>query len=695
MNTKKVFFKSKVFFFRRWQNKSYSVFNSIGKIIIILVLPTVYLTVFNNSSFSQDTLNLQKIIVQSTKKPILFNETFRLVKIITKSELSSTAADNLADILKSSLGVDIRQRGIDEVQADVSINGGTFDQVLILLNGVPMSDAQTGHNSLTLPVDLDNIESIEILQGPGTRLYGLNAYSGAINIITKPSSKKSFLINLSAGNFAYQKASVNLNFLCGKSMNLFAFSTSKSDGYSENTDFLINKIYYNSVLKLSKANISFQTGLTTKKYGAFSFYTPTFPFQYEALNNQMASLRIDFGSKIKSNINLWYHRNQDKFELFRQGENWYQHSGDFWIRNANDTAKFVQNLYIPSVYYHGHNYHCTNVLGANYNLMFSSKIGETVLGIDIRHTSILSNVLGQNSDTIAVLFEKNAFYTKSASQDNFSFYADHSISINKFRFSAGASLNFNSMFGFYSAFGTELALKFSDKYSCFASINQGIRMPTFTDLYYKGPSNLGNENLVPEKSTSFELANRFINKFVIFQASAFYRLGQNTIDWVKISDEYLWQSMNYTQLNTYGISVSTKIYFDKVFNNRLIKSIDLNYSYLYQQKPEQDYISKYVLDYLQNSFNVKIVQEPIKNLTLSWNANYLQRKGTYTFADENGILQEQNYSPFWLVDFAVSYKIMFATLYVKCSNLFNTQYYDISNVKLPGRWFKTGIKFLF
>lgn len=695
MNTKKVYFKSKIMFFKRWQNKSYSVFNTIGKIIIILMLPLIYLTVFDNYSFAQDTMNLQKLIVQSNKKPILFNETFRLVKIITKSELNSTTADNLADILKSSLGVDVRQRGADEVQADVSINGGTFDQVLILLNGIPMSDAQTGHNSLTLPVDLDNIESIEILQGPGTRLYGLNAYSGAMNIITKPSSKKSLSINLSAGQFDYKKATVNMNFKTGELQNLLAFSSSNSSGYSENTDFSINKLFYNSFLKLSKAKISFQTGLTTKNYGAYSFYTPTFPYQYEAINNEMASIKIGFGTKFKSNINLWYHRNQDKFELFREDKNWYQHSGDFWIRNTNDTAKFVQNLYIPSVYYQGHNYHVTNVLGANYNLIFSSKIGETVLGIDIRRTSILSNVLGQNSDSIPVLFEKNAFYTKSASHDNLTFYADQSFSINKFRFSAGASLNFNSMFGFYTAFGTELAFKFSDKYSSFVSINQGVRMPTFTDLYYKGPSNIGNENLVPEKSTSFEFGQRFINQFAVFQASVFYRLGKNTIDWVKISNDYLWQPLNYTQINTYGINISAKIYLDRILNNRIIKMIYLNYSYLYQQKPEQVYISKYVLDYPENSLNLKIVQKPIKNLTLSWNANYLQRKGTYTFADRNGVLQEQNYSPFWLVDFAAAYKIKFATVYVKCSNLLNTQYYDINNVKLPGMWFKVGIKFVF
>ena len=86
--------------------------------------------------------------------------------------------------MKFAAGVDCRQRGVDGVQSDISIRGGTYDQVLVLLNGIPLNDPQTGHNTLNLPVDIESIQRIEILEGPGCRIYGPNAFSGAINIIT-------------------------------------------------------------------------------------------------------------------------------------------------------------------------------------------------------------------------------------------------------------------------------------------------------------------------------------------------------------------------------------------------------------------------------------------------------------------------------------------------------------------------------
>ncbi len=695
MKQKKNLLRKNVFLFKRWENKGYSIFKSLGKIVIMLVLPLAYLTTFNNSALSQDTLNLQKIIVQSNKKPVLFNENFRLVKIITRAEIVSSTADNIADILRSSLGVDVRVRGVEDVQADISINGGTFDQVLILLNGIPMSDIQTGHNSLTLPVDLDDIQSIEILQGPGTRLYGLNAYSGAINFITKPLDKNSIAADFSAGDFGFKKLSFNSNFKIGKSTNSFSASSSKSSGYSENTDFSIDKIYYNSIVKFSKASIFFQTGIITKNFGAFNFYTPAFPFQYESINNEFVSAKISFGTKLKSNLNIFYHRNQDKFELFRQGKNWYQHIGNYFIKDNYDTAKYVQNLFIPSIYYRTHNYHLTNIFDANYNAAFSSKIGQTVLGLEFRLSSILSNILGHISDSVAVPFENNAWFTKYAQQNNFSIFINHSLSVQKFKFSAGASLNLNSMFGFYDAFGAELAYKYSYNFSMFSSVNQGLRMPTFTDLYYKGPSNIGNEKLKPEKCTSFEIGQKYVNHNFIFQSGIFFRHGINTIDWVKISKNYLWKPMNYTKLNTYGLNIGTKLLLSQISNKNIIKLIDINYSFLFQQKLKQKYISRYVLDYPANTFSFKLIMKPLRNLTLSGNALYLARKGNFLFPDKNGNLQEKPYSPFWLFDVSASYNFKFLTIYLKCSNILNTKYYDLSNVILPGRWIKGGINLKF
>ena len=102
----------------------------------------------------------------------------------------------MAEALQNVAGLDIRQRGVHGIQADVSLRGGTFDQVLILINGVKMADPQTGHHALNIPLNMDNIERIEILKGPAARIYGANAFAGAINIVTRTPDKAFVNINL-------------------------------------------------------------------------------------------------------------------------------------------------------------------------------------------------------------------------------------------------------------------------------------------------------------------------------------------------------------------------------------------------------------------------------------------------------------------------------------------------------------------
>ena len=682
-------------FFKRWSNKNYAIFSSLKKELVILTLPIVYLMAFLHPVQSQDTVKLNQIIIESQKKNVLFNENMRLVKILTTDDLERSPANNLAELLDFALGVDIRQRGADEVQADVSVRGGTFDQVLILLNGIPISDQQTGHHSFSVPVDISCIERVEILQGPGTRLYGLNAFSGAINIITKKDSD--FFLNSSfqIGQFNTFSGSVSSSFKIGKSNNLISVNHSQSDGYTINSDYEISKFYLNSDLKLKNSNILFQFGLITKNFGAYNFYTPNFPFQYEAINNQIANITFDLSKKINTKITLYYRRNQDRFELFRESENWYSQQGDYFVRNQTDTAKYVANMYIPAVYYKGHNYHVTNSLGVSINSNFSSKLGNTFWGIDVNSVNILSNVLGQESDLKEVLFEQNAFYTKSANRSNYSAFIDYQKKINKVNISAGININYSDFFNFYYAFGTNFSYDISNEIKIYSSVNQGLRLPSFTDLYYKGPANVGNENLLPEKSTTYEFGQKFITENIAIQSAIFYRIGKNTIDWVKANNDDLWQPMNYTRVDAYGFDFAAKVFAGRLLNTDLLKLIDFNYNYLHQDKESNDYISRYVFDYPVHNFSVNVFHTFFKNLSFNWRAMYKLRTGTHSQLNPISStfqLEEVPYKPYWLVDAKISYTYKFATIYVGANNVFDAKYFDLSNVVPAGRWIKGGLK---
>src|SRR5690606_20292955 len=163
--------------------------------ITITVLGVFFLI---NSSYAQpgpplavaalsDTgsIALQEVVISENRLQIPFAQQNRNIQIIDRKQIDALPARSLNELLSHVAGVDLRQRGPFGTQADVSIDGGTFEQTLILIDGVKMLDAQTAHNSLNLPIPADAIERIEIIRGPAARIYGINSLTGAINIVTR------------------------------------------------------------------------------------------------------------------------------------------------------------------------------------------------------------------------------------------------------------------------------------------------------------------------------------------------------------------------------------------------------------------------------------------------------------------------------------------------------------------------------
>ena len=150
----------------------------------IMVIPEKTQAQRSSDSLQIKGYELDEVVFTAGRTPIEAQQAARIVTVITKSEIERAPAQNLNDLLRYIAGVDIRQRGPLGAQADISIRGGTFDQTLILLNGGNITDPQTGHHNLDLPIDVESIERIEILQGPSAKSFGPNAFNGAINIIT-------------------------------------------------------------------------------------------------------------------------------------------------------------------------------------------------------------------------------------------------------------------------------------------------------------------------------------------------------------------------------------------------------------------------------------------------------------------------------------------------------------------------------
>ncbi len=623
----------------------------------------LFLLVLLNTTQAQiDTINIAEIEVTAKRTPDLYSEVSRVVSVITKAEIKMAPVQSLADLLEYSMNVDVRQRGHQGVQADISIRGGSFDQTMILINGIPFNDPQTGHHNGDLPIDLEAVERIEILEGPASRTFGPNAFSGAINIITVPSEKNELKLSLSGGENQFYSTAASVNMGNEKFSNGLMFSKKGSGGYIENTDYQALNLFYLSQIKFDAQKITLQAAYQDKSFGANSFYTPAYPNQYEQTKTRFVSANWKSTGSINSDFSAYWKQHNDRFELFRNN---------------------------PASWYSGHNYHQTQVYGLEETLNLNSDFGKTAFGASYRHEQIKSNVLGIALDTpIAVKGETNAFYKKQDDRDNLSFFVEHSYYASKWNISGGLLANYNSAFDWQWIPGIDLSYELNKNLRLFSSVNKSFRLPTFTDLYYVGPTNLGNAELKPEEAVAYEGGLKFINSEIIAEFAIFKRDGKNIIDWVRVADSLKWESKNITKLNTTGVEFG--ILFNASFFNRKnlpLHQLKLSYAYTDIKKQSGIYNSQYALDYLKHKFAFNLSHPVINHVNINWQATYQDRAGSY-FNFKNQL--ETAYAPFVLFDAKINWEIKNWDVYLEIANIFDVDYFDIGNVIMPGRWFRFG-----
>ena len=287
--------------FKKWSRKHYAVFKSLCMVVKICVLNTLYTIIgsgvnpvtaqTDSMHISIPSYDIEEIKVIGQMNPSAFSEIARMVTLITKEDIAGAPVQSLQDLLEYIASVDISQRGHNGVQADMAIRGGSFDHVMVLLNGIVVSDPQTGHFSLDLPVDPDAIQRIEILNGPAARVYGSGAFTGAINIVIKPSQENFCNASVITGDFGFNRYAFTASLGTDTLNNLFNMGHAQSSGYADNTDFSIEHIYYTGHYDKEGNSINLQAGYQQKAFGANGFYTSSTPINMkETIQRWQASI---------------------------------------------------------------------------------------------------------------------------------------------------------------------------------------------------------------------------------------------------------------------------------------------------------------------------------------------------------------------------------------------------------------------
>ena len=661
--------KTKPICFKRWKRTPWAAFASLGKVIKIGVLSVAYsilvmngqpLLAQSNQKSGNDTIRALEELIINTERPTPFQPLVRVVAVIQQAEIERAAVNNLPDLLRYLQGTDLRTRGGEGVQSDLNILGGTFDQTMVMINGVNFTDPQTGHHSLNLPVEISQIERIEILHGPGAWSEGSVAYAGAINIITKNPVKKGISLALTGGSFGYFKGDANLQYAKNNGKwNLSAQAGGgygRSDGYAENTDFDILNLYTNIVAtKGQRHTIAAQAGYQHKAFGANSFYTAAYPEQFEETSLWLSSLQYTYRSgnwQIKA---MAYHRRHfDRFELFRNE---------------------------PASWYQGHNYHRSDVAGADIQAARRwGKAGTTLVGAGYRFENIYSTVLGDPIEGESGHFSPEGIqYTRSKSRQTPSAYAKHILQLEKWRFTAGVLVAENMrIYG-----GASAAYSISPYLEANAWVNNSFRKPTFTDLYYKSPNQTGNMDLKPEEAVSGQLGLRYAKSGLRASLSGFYRYGFSIIDWTRTSGSDQWQASNITNVITAGIEVSVT----RSWTNSFLNSAGVTYAFLDVSKKTDGLLSLYATDFLRHKATAFADHKIFGKLSARWDLSFQKREGTWLGPNSS----EVPYKSFALADVKVVWSEPKWRVSVEATNLFGTDYLYLGNLPQPGRWIKAGL----
>lgn len=672
--------------FRRFARKSYSAFMSLHREVSIgrvrahvcnlemlksgravalcsLCVASMSLTAADEQSavplLDSEQLTLEEVMVVAEKAE-LQSQNLRVINLLSSEQIGALPVNSVSDLLDYLPGIDARSRGANGAQTDISIRGGSFDQVIVLLNGQNMTDPQTGHYTMDLPIDLSMIDHVEVLTGTGMSQFGLSAFSGAINIVTKENfgddSKPHFKVGLEGGAYGLFHPSLSGAYDNGRMSLTASAQYNSSTGYADNTDYRIGDLFVRSAIHHRSGDWQVQAGAQYKGVGANSFYSLAYPDQFDATKTGLLGLnyRKHLGA-FTIQGQLSYRAHHDRFELFRE------------------TWKRVE----PAAWYTSHNYHLTQTAAANLSVRYASRVGTTTAGIELRDENIMSNVLGDERKDAGT-----SRFTHSKNRLNINYFAQQTFYWQGLSAGVGLSGNWNSMFLNNMAWSVNLGYELPKGVMIYANANQGVRLPTFTDLYYKSATQLSNPELKPEKAITAELGLRWRDEHWSVQGSGYYRWGRNIIDWVLMPGEDRWQSKNLTEVNAAGCEAQAAYRL-----NEWLREVSLSYTFCHLDKRADGFISKYALDYMRHKLVFNIRHGIWRGLGAQWTLSWQQREGDYT----NRQGEVESYRPVVLFDGSLFYEWRRWRFSVDATNLIGTQYYDYGGILQPGRWIKAKV----
>jgi iron complex outermembrane receptor protein len=591
---------------------------------------------------------VDSIQITTTIEPLPLAESDRSVEVITPSDLP-TGTDSAVDLLRADPSLNIQARAGEGVQADLAIRGTTFEQSLVLVNGLRVNDPETGHLNLDIPVPLDAITRIDMLHGSGSTFYGSDALGGAVNLLTgAPPQGLSVVARSGAGSYGSLENHLRAAYTAGPFAEQITASRDTSDGFMPDRNYSSNAVASESWLKTKPGTTDILLAASDRPYGANNFYGPY--DAWERTKAWLASIQQQLGSRTAASFG--YLKHTDEFVLFRDNPTYYE--------NNHATTGYEAAL------------RRADNLGRNATLAYGLEAdGDSIHSFNF-FEGALSPALGVHA------------------RNQGAGYANLSLrSLARFSLSLGAREEVLSSNG--SVFSPSVAAAFTltKTVRLRASAGHGFRLPTYVDLYYSDPSTIGNPNLKPESSWSYEVGADWkpSNGRFTFTAVGFRLQETNAIDYSKVilatpalTAVEKWQAVNVPTLNLTGAETSLRLRITDT------QQLQLSYTAAHSDNLPANTLSEYAFNYAaQNAIfaytasalTAHIFGPAAKQITFRTQLNVVQKT-------------TQTAYPLWDIDLARSTGRI--RPYLRLLNLANTGYTELPGVPMQGRTIMGGMQ---
>lgn len=638
----------------------------------LFFLSLLVFTFFVESSFSEEQKELQKIVVTATKVPTPLEHLGASAEIITRDDIEKSQTTDVVDLLRNVPSLIVPQTGSRGSTASLFVRGGESDYNLIMIDGVQINQSAGAFDFSNLTTE--NIERIEIIKGAHSAIYGSDALTSVINIITKKGRGKATLSV--SGALGVRKEDKNLiqEYEASASAGneqygyFLSFGRSSDEGILDLNNEHTNNTYTGTFNLIPHEKLDFSV-TTVYQDSKFEFPTGSAGDRFDVLDpdNFSQNDTLVIGANISYRVLPWW-ENTVSLGLTNQE------------RKNKDKDNGME----------------IDPFGGS-----ESKVEEKRQMVDYRSNIFFNNNNLSSVTTLGFEYEKEKYdgFGLKNSRNNYAYYAQNQLGLYESLFiTAGIRLDNNENYG------TELTPRASLSYlikdsgtKLRSSVGKGIKEPSFFENFAEGFTT-GNPDLKPEESLNIEggIDQLLFNDTLKLYFTCFWNKFENLIQY---SAEPFANETNYANVQeteTKGIEVGGS------FNASSEITLGLNYVYLDTEVTEDgglgsagfsqgselirrpSHYFSFVTNYLYKDFNLNV------------SGTYIGKRDDLNFAEfpskrvENG--------SYFKADLAASYKIPLdfpylqgATVFTRAENLFNKDYEDVFGFSSPGLSILTGL----